>query len=294
MIKKNIKIGFFGTPEYAVITLNKIKEANQKNESVFFDISFIVTVPDKPKGRKMIMTPPPVKVWAMENNIPVFQPEKLKDEKFVNDIKSYDADVFIVMAYGKIIPEIVLNIPKRGCLNIHPSLLPLLRGSCPIESAILNDMKNTGVTIIRLDKEMDHGPIIAQKEIAVNPWPPEANTLGNTLVEAGSEMLISILPEWISGNIKEIEQDHSKATFTKMIVKEDALIDLNDDAYRNFLKIQAYHMWPNAYFFVNRDGSAKDGMETEKIRVKINKASYVDGKLIIEKVIPEGKGIMNY
>ncbi len=274
-----IKIGFFGTPELSVITLNELKNAG-------YTISFVVTVPDRPQGRKMLMTPSPVKVWAIENKIKVLQPEKLRSEDFVNELKSLEADVYVVMAYGKIIPDEILNIPKYKSLNIHPSLLPKYRGSCPIETAILNDDKNTGVTIIRMDKEMDHGPIVAIKEIALDKWPIDSDALGKTLVMAGLNILVNILPKWIKGKIEEIEQDHGKATFTKKITKEDGLIDLNDNPYTNFLKINAYHGWPSAYFFIDKDG--------KKIRVKITKASFVDNNLIIEKVIPEGKGEIDY
>ena len=210
MLNKKIKIGFFGTPQYAVQALKKLKESD-------YEISFVVTVPDRPKGRKMILTPPPVKVWAEENNIAVFQPEKLKSPDFADSIRKFEVDVFIVLAYGKIIPDEILNIPKHKCLNIHPSLLPKYRGSCPIESAILNDDKNTGVTIIRIDSEMDHGPVIWQKESTTTIWPPTTEELGEELIGTGLQALTLILPDWIDGKIPEIEQDHSKATYTKKI-----------------------------------------------------------------------------
>jgi methionyl-tRNA formyltransferase len=272
---KKIKIGFFGTPDYAVMTLEALKEAD-------FTISFIVTQPDRPQGRKMLVTAPPAKVWGETHGIPVLQPESLKDEKIVYDLKKYNCDVFIVIAYGKIIPESILNIPSHKSLNIHGSLLPKLRGSCPIETAILEDIKVTGATIIRMDKEMDHGPIVAMKEVIVTPWPPQADVLGEEIVKAGSELLVSILPKWIAGEIKEVEQDHSQATITKMIKKEDGLIDLSDDPYKNYLKIQAYHGWPSAFYF-------KDGK-----RIKITQASFNDGKLKIEKIIPEGEKETSY
>ncbi len=272
---KKIKIGFFGTPEYSVITLNTLKNAG-------YDICFVVTQPDKPRGRKMLLTPPPVKVWAEENGVTVYQPEKLRDPEFIENLKKHDCDIFVVIAYGKIISEEILNIPKHKSLNIHGSLLPKLRGSCPIETAILNDEKITGATIILMDKEMDHGPIVAMKETIVTPWPPTAQVLGKAIVETGSSLIISILPKWIAGEIKPTEQDHSQATFTKMIKKEDGLIDLNDDPYKNYLKIQAYNGWPSAFFF-------KDGK-----RIKITQASFSDGKLTIEKVIPEGGKEINY
>jgi methionyl-tRNA formyltransferase len=158
--------------------------------------------------------------------------------------------------------------------------------SCPIETSILEDKKDTGVTIIRMDSEMDHGPIVAVKNISIDNWPIDRDRLGKILVKEGAELISQILPDWIDGKIKEIDQDHSKATYTKKIEKEDGLIDLNDDPYKNLLKINAYHIWPSAYFFIEKDG--------KKIRVKITKASLKDGKLNIEKVIPEGKKEMNY
>lgn len=274
-MSNKIKIGFFGTPEYAVTTLDILHKAG-------FEISFVVTMPDRPQGRKMIMTAPPAKVWAENHNVPVYQPESLKTGGIADDLKKYNCDVFVVIAYGKIIPQNILDIPKCKSLNIHGSLLPALRGSCPIETAILNDIKETGVTIIRMDSEMDHGPIVAMDKVIMEPWPPKAEILGNAIVTSGSNLLVSVLPKWINGEIIETPQDHSKATFTKMIQKEDGLIDLDGDPYRNYLKIQAYHGWPSAFFF-------KDGK-----RIKITQASYKDGKLIIEKVIPEGKSEINY
>lgn len=276
MIQNNkIKIGFFGTPEYAVTTLNILKNSG-------YQISFVLTMPDRPKGRKMIVTPPPAKVWALENKIPVFQPEKLKDENLINDLKQFDCDVFVVIAYGKIIPDSILNIPKYKSLNIHGSLLPKLRGSSPIESAILTDERNTGATIIRMDNEMDHGPVIGMRSVNISNWPPTADVLGNEIVKAGANLVSEILPSWISGEIKEIEQDHSKASFTKKISKEDGEIDLKSDPYQNFLKIQAYHVWPGTFFF------------SKGKRIKITKARFENGVLTIEKVIPEGKKEMDF
>ncbi len=279
MQNKDIKIGFFGTPDYAVTTLQTLKNAG-------FNISFVVTMPDRPQGRKMLLTAPPAKIWSIENNIPIIQPESLKTTEIENQLKSFDCDLFVVIAYGKIIPENILNIPKYKSLNIHGSLLPKLRGSCPIETAILEDQRVTGVTIIKMDKEMDHGPIIAMKEVKFEPWPPKAQELGNEIVKVGSDLLVSIIPDWIAGRITETEQDHSKATFTKKIEKDDGLIDLNNDPYKNYLKIQAYNGWPSAFFFIERNN--------KRIRVKITQATFKDGKLIIERVIPEGKTETTY
>lgn len=279
MLNKKIKIGFFGTPEYSVMILDELYNNG-------YEIAFIVTAPDKPRGRNMEVSPTPAKAWGLSKGITVFEPIKLRDESFVEKLKTFNCDVFVVMAYGKIIPDSILNIPKYKSLNIHPSLLPEFRGSCPIETSILEDKKDTGVTIIRMDSEMDHGPIVAVKNISIDNWPIDRDKLGKILVKEGAELISQILPNWVDGKIKEIDQDHSKATYTKKIEKEDGLIDLNDDPYKNLLKIDAYYIWPSAYFFIEKD--------EKKIRVKITKASLKDGKLNIEKVIPEGKKEMNY
>ncbi len=276
MNNKDIKIGFFGTPDLAVITLNAL-------ELYGYNIPFVVTQPDQPSGRKMLIIPSPVKSWAMERNIPVLQPEKLSDPNFIETLKKYNCDVFIVMAYGKIIPQEILDIPRAKCLNIHPSLLPKYRGPCPLESAILANDMETGVTIIQMDKEMDHGPIVWIKECPMYVWPPTTRELGEELVDIASDALALLLPSWIDGIIPPIPQDEiGEITYTKKIRKEDGLIDLNSDPYKNFLKFKAYKEWPSVYFF-------KDGK-----RIKITEASFHDGKFIIEKVIPEGKGEINY
>ena len=257
------------------MTLDKLYEAN-------YDIAFIVTATDKPKGRNLIVTPPPAKVWGLEHNVPVLQPDKLRDPNFEKELRKYNCDVFIVIAYGKIIPDNIINIPKAKTLNIHASLLPKYRGSCPIESAILADDRETGVTIMRIDNEMDHGPTIIQRKVILEPWPPKKDELGKSLVEVGNKLLISILPNWINGKIKEKEQNHLEASYTEKIKKENGLIDLEDDPYKNYLKIQAYDGWPGTFFF------------KDKIRVKITKANFREGMLFIEKVIPEGKKEMLY
>lgn len=274
MQNKDIKIGFFGTPEYAVTTLEALKSAG-------FTVGFVVTMPDRPKGRGMKMTPPPAKVWADANGVPVLQPEMLKgNPTIVQELKAFACDVFVVIAYGKIITQEILDIPTHKSLNIHGSILPKLRGSSPIETAILQNIKETGVTIMKMDAEVDHGPILAIEKVTVDPWPPTADVLGKAIVEAGAKLLVKILPDWIGGKVPEQEQDHSQATFTKKIAKEDALIDLATDPYQNYLKIQAYSEWPQAYFFHEQNG--------KKIRLKIIRASYENGLLNIESIIPEG------
>lgn len=273
MSSLNPKIAFFGSSLFSVIVLNKLKEAG-------FIPAYIVTIPDRPKGRKLVMTPTETKVWAEQNKILVLTPEKL-DDTFCDALKATNCDLFIVASYGKIIPQKVLDIPVHKALNVHPSLLPLLRGATPLETAILEDMQGTGVTIMRMDAQMDHGPIVAQEKVHIANWPCSAEALGRLLGAVGGTLLAKIIPLWVSGKIKETEQDHTKATFTKKISKEDGLIDLAGDSYKNYLRFNAHKGWPTSYFFIEVAG--------KNIRVIITEAEYVEGKFVITKVIPEGK-----
>ena len=277
---KTIKIGFFGTPDYAVTVLEHLARAG-------FELGFVVTAPDRPRGRGLHLTPPPAKVWAEAHQVPVLQPEKLRNNPdIVQALQEFHCDVFVVIAYGQIIPLEILELPAGHTLNIHGSLLPRLRGSCPIETAILDDERETGVTIMRVDALMDHGPILASRKVTVEPWPPTAAVLGQAIVEAGADLLIEILPDWLAGKLPEKPQDHARATITQKITKTDGLIDLTDDPYLNYRKIQAYHEWPQAYFLAQKRG--------QEIRVKIAAASFAAGQLTIERVIPEGGREMAY
>ena len=280
--KIDLNIAFFGSPQIAVYVLNILKENG-------IIPGLIISQPDKPAGRKLKLTPPEAKVWAEENNISIFQPETLKDKEIVQAIINEGPwDIFIVAAYGKIIPRAVLDIPKYGTLNVHPSLLPKLRGASPIQSAILEE-NETGVTIMLVDKKMDHGPILAQEKTPIEKiekWPPKTSKLEKITAEQGGRMLASVIPQWVAGKIKPQEQDHGTATFTKKITKQDGFIELDNDPEKNFRKIQAFDIWPRTYFFTERNN--------KKIRVIITDAELIDGKLIIKKVIPEGKKEMDY
>ena len=274
-------ITFFGSPELAVDVLKelKIKICGGRTPTNLMP-SLIVTQPDRKRGRKMLLTPPPVKIWADENNIPTLQPEKLDDE-FIDKLKSQNWDLFLVAAYGKIIPQEILTIPKKGIINVHPSLLPKYRGATPIHSPILRGDKETGVTIMLIDEKMDHGPILNQEiyplwENSISEMPTQSQ-LEKTLSEIGGKLLGDTIPKWLNDQIIPQEQDHSKATFCDKYKSTDALIDLKDDAQKNFLKIQAFDKWPKAHYF-----------EEEK-RILIKKARLENNKLILEKIIPEGE-----
>lgn len=233
------KIVFFGTSHFAVPILNKLADSR-------FKPSLVVTQPDAIVGRKKILMPPPVKVAAKAASIEVVQPETLKTEGVKNLLMNYDPDLFILAAYGKIIPKTVLDIPKLGNLNIHPSLLPLFRGSSPIHAAILSGASETAVSIIQMDEEIDHGPIVAQEKIKLSGT-ETYDELQKILSEYSANLLLKILPEYLSERIKPLAQDHSKASFTKLIKSEDARIDWSKSADEIDRQIRAYHLWPKAH-----------------------------------------------
>ncbi len=276
MEKNKINFAFFGTPEFSTIILDELKKCELMP-------NLIITPTDKPKGRKGIITPPPAKVWALSNNIPLFQADKFNKE-VTEKVKKMSPDgnweLFIVAAYGYILPKDLIFHPKFKTLNVHPSLLPKLRGASPIQNAILTEEK-TGISIIRMDEEMDHGPVVYQEEFSYPNWPPDYPTLERLLAKRSGEILCEVILKWIKGDIEEIAQNEKEVTYSKIIKKEDALIDLKDKPEVNLRKIQAYKKWPKPHFFINKNGKS--------IRVIITEAKLKNGELEIKKVIPEGK-----
>lgn len=270
---------FFGTSRFSEIILEKLKEHG-------LSPALIITGEDKQQGRGLTLTAPPVKLWAQENSIPFLQPKKL-DSDLVGKLKIENCDFFLLASYGKIIPKEILDLPQKGILNVHPSLLPKLRGPSPIQSAILSESE-TGVSIMLLDEEVDHGPILAQEKVAppADGWPPYYSELETELANAGGNILAQTIPKWITGEIEAKEQDHSQASFTKKISKEDARIDLTDSPELNLRKIRAYSESPIAYTEI----------ETKKgtIRIKIKKARLGNGLLVLERVVPEGSKEMSW
>lgn len=204
----------------------------------------------------------------------------------LDELRTLDADVFIVAAFGKILPGGLLDIPKYGSLNVHPSVLPELRGPAPIQGSILG-LGETGVTIIKMDEKMDHGPIVAQEKVTITPWPDHYAVVEEKLARVGGKTLGALLPDWIEGKIPAVEQDHSKATFIKMLNKEDGLLDLKDDAEKNYRKVLAYSTWPGAYFFFK----TKTGKE---LRIVVKDAKVENGIFSPTKVVPEGKHEMDW
>ncbi len=232
------KIIFFGTPRLSLPTLTALLDNN-------YHIPLIVTSPDKPSGRGRKLTPSPVKEFAQLKNIPVIQPDKLTDE-IIEQIKSHQAEVGVVVAYGKIIPLKLIQIFPSGIINIHPSLLPRWRGASPIQSALLAGDKVTGVSIMLLDEKLDHGPILTQRQIFIdrNDY---ASTLTTKLFDLGAHLLVNILPLYLKGEIKPRAQDERLATFCQKISKSDAEINWHDPAEKIMRQIKAYDIWPVAW-----------------------------------------------
>ncbi len=273
-----MKFIFFGTPTPAVIVLNTLKAQGLLP-------ALVITAPDKPVGRGLIIQESPVAVWAKENNIPVEKPSKLRDGILREKILKIKPDVALVFAYGKIIPKEVLEAPKKGTLNIHPSLLPLYRGPTPVESVLLAGEEKTGVTLMQIDEEMDHGPILDQKEFLIEQ-DETAPLLLDRLCRVGAEMFAALARAYTEGNIKPKEQDHTLATYTNKITKADAEVILNAPALELWNKYRAYYGSVGLYFFTERNG--------RQIRISITKAHLIDNTFVIEKVVPEGKKEMAY
>ncbi len=269
MSPEHKKIIFFGTPALSVTILDHLIQAG-------YEIPLVVTSPDKPVGRKQIMTPPPVKVYAESNNLKVIQPEKLTSET-LKEIRNSGASLGIVVAYGHIIPQSIIDSLSKGLLNIHYSLLPEFRGASPVEQSILSRQKETGVTIQKLVFKLDAGPIVAQEKFALTDTitTPE---LKEQLTDIGARLLTSILPDYLNGQISPVEQDESRATHCKKISKADGEIKSTDNNETRWTKYRAYFGWPGIFYF-DEDGK----------RVKITEASFENKKFTIRKIIPEGK-----
>ncbi|HIE58892.1 MAG TPA: methionyl-tRNA formyltransferase [Persephonella sp.] len=293
-----MKVVFWGTPDFAVRNLEEL--INSKHEVIA-----VITQPDKPKGRGKKLTPPPVKVLAQEYNIPVYQPEKLKNNEEIRKIlKKLSPDISVVVAYGKIIPEDIIEIPKYKTINVHASLLPEFRGAAPIHRSIIEGKDKTGVCIMEITKELDAGDIYECREVPILDE-DDIVSLHDKLAEEGAKLLIEVLDKIETGKAKKTLQDHSKATYAKPIKKEEGKIDWSKSAREIFNQIRALKIWPKA-FSSFRDTQIKildakivdefsKGNIGEIIKLEKGKGFIVQtgkGKLLITQVqFPNGKPI---
>lgn len=282
-MKTDLRIAFWGTSRFSVIVLEEMAHEG-------FYPSFIITAPPKPKGRGLELASSKVKAWADAHHVPTFEPSEIRSEEFAKTLGG-NWDLFLVVSYGKIIPRAILDTPRYGTLNVHPSLLPKLRGASPIQSAILEDAPlgishETGVTIMLIDEEVDHGPVVAQEKIMIPDWPPKGSDLEEALGILGGKLLVKTIPEWVAGKIDPCMQNDNEASYVKKITKQSGHIDLTDDPERMYRKIRAFDIWPRAYFLFKRG--------EKEIRVIVTEAHIDEGKLIIDRIIPEGKREMSY
>ena len=236
-----MKIIFLGTPEFGEIVLKKLIESKHK-------VVAVVCQPDKPVGRKQILTPPPTKVCAIQNNIPVYQFNSIKKEG-VEPLKALGADVMITAAFGQILSEEVLGITPNGTINVHGSLLPKYRGAAPVQMCLVNAETETGVTIMKTDAGIDTGDMILSEKVKIESHDTVESIL-EKLAIVGSELLLEVLDQIENKTVKFIKQNESDATYFPMIKKEDALLDFSVETKFVIGKIRGYKSWPTAYFMV--------------------------------------------
>ena len=273
---KNLRIAFFGTPALTTTILDELK-----NNGLLPIV--IISGVDVPIGRKQVITPPPAKVWALTNNIEVLQPLKL-DEIFLDEFRKMNIDLSVAVAYGKIMPEILINTPRLGTINIHYSLLPKYRGATPVEAVILAGEKITGVSIQHMRYKLDSGPIILSSETSITET-ETAKELRSRLNETAKKLLIEAIDQLTKKTAIFKEQNETQATFCKKINKENGLVDITGDPIENYRKFRAYYGWPGIYFFTNTE---------KKTRVIIKDAKLINDIFVIKRVLPEGKKEMPY
>ena len=238
-----MRVIFMGTPDFAVGTLEEIIKAGH-------EVVLVVTQPDKPKGRGGAVQFPPVKECAIAHNIPVFQPQKVKETENIEYLRQFNPDMIVVAAFGQILPKAILDMPKYECINVHASLLPKYRGAAPIQWAVINGDEFTGVTIMRMDVGLDCGDMIAKKQIRIAE-DETGGSLFDKLAEIGATLCVETMERIEKGNVEYIPQDHEQATHVSMIDKELGNINWNKPAVEIERLIRGLNPWPSAYTHLN-------------------------------------------
>ncbi len=234
-----MKIVYFGTPDFAVESLKALINAGH-------DVCAVVTREDKPKGRGYEMMPSPVKAEAVRHGIPVLHPVKMKDEAFLDNLRKYNADVFVVAAYGRILPKVLLDIPSKGCINIHASLLPSYRGAAPIQWAVIDGLKETGITIMLMDEGLDTGDILKQYRIRIAD-DETGGSLFDKLAVLGGEAIVDSLKLLEEGKLNPEKQGDTDTNYARMLTKADGNIDWTRSAEEIERLIRGLNPWPSAY-----------------------------------------------
>lgn len=294
-VKKELKIIYMGTPEFSATVLKGLIEK--------YKVRAIITQPDKKIGREQKVIYPPVKQLGINNTILVLQPNKIMDE--YQALKDMEPDLIITCAYGKILPKEILDLPRLGCINVHASLLPKLRGGAPIHRAIINGYKKTGVTLMYMSEGMDEGDMISQKEIEITDT-DTAETLHDKLSVLGKDLLLETLPSIINETNTRTKQDNTKATYGFIIKREDEKIDFSKSKRQIYNKIRGLNSWPGAYCTVEGkilkvwESRISNNYFEQKIDGEITNiyedgfgVKVSDGEIILTLVQPEGKKKMN-
>ena len=289
-----MRILFMGTPEFAEKSLAELIEDKR-------DVVCVITQPDKPKGRGYEMAMPEVKVYALEHNIPVYQPETLKDGAILPILEEYNPDIIIVVAYGKILPEYILNFPKYGCVNIHGSLLPRYRGAAPIQRAVIDGEKVSGVTSMYMEKGLDTGDMLIKGELPIG----ETTTAGeyhDALAVLGGKVLLETIDALKEGSITPEKQDDSLSTYAHQLSKAEGEINWNNTNEEIYNKVRGLNPWPKAYSFLGKKRfvvdfvykSDKCGNPGEVIEADENGivVACKEGSVIIKDIKIEGKKMM--
>jgi methionyl-tRNA formyltransferase len=256
-----LKIIFMGTAELSCASLEKLSCDGK------FSVVAVITQPDKPKGRELQLQPSPVKILAQKLNLPVLQPQRARDEKFITELRELKPDLIVVVAYGQILPQTILDLPKFGSLNVHTSLLPKYRGASPIQSAILNGETETGVTIMKMDAGLDTGPILSTRRTSILPA-DDSQTLHDRLAQLGAGLLVETIPDYVAGKISPQPQPTEGSSYAVKIKKEDGQIDWEKSALVIWNRLRAFTPWPGVSAFFPTQPKSQ--------RLKIWKAEIVE------------------
>jgi len=243
MVNSRLKVVFFGTPRFAVPSLDALLRSNHT-------VIAAVTQPDRPRGRGHRVSNAPVKARALEVALPVFQPDRLRDPAFSDALRSLDPDLGVVAAYGRILPDALLALPRLGMINVHASLLPRYRGAAPVHRAILAGEHETGVTIMRIVKELDAGPMLASRRCDINPE-ATSEEVEAELAEAGAALLVEIVDRLAQGQVGDVPQDDALATYAPRLTREDGSIPWGDTARQIHDRVRGLYPWPHAFTFLD-------------------------------------------
>ena len=233
------RIVFMGSPEFALPTLQRLLDSEREVVAVYAQ-------PDRPAGRGRGLRPPPTKELALSRGVPVLQPPRVSTPESVAEMASLRPDLIVIAAFGQILRQPVLDVPRRGALNVHASLLPRHRGASPVAAAILAGDEETGVSIMQVELALDAGPVLAARRLSIDPW-DTTGSLTSRLAEEGADLLLEVLPGWLEGTLAAVPQDETQATYAPIVRKEDGRIDWSLPADELWRRVRAYNPWPGAF-----------------------------------------------